>query len=403
MTEPGTVVVGGGLAAANALSALREGGYDGALALVGGEDALPYERPPLSKAVLQGAEEPDTVFVHDVDWYASRDITLRLGDRAVGIDAGTRTVELASGTALAYTELILATGASPRTLPLPGVDLDGVHTLRTIDDSRTLRAAFASSGTLVVIGAGWIGLEVAAAAKLAGLDVTVLESVDVPLRAALGHDLGAYFADLHRRHGVDLRTGVTVEAIEGHDGAVTGVRADGEVLPADLVVLGVGAVPNTELAESAGLAVDNGVLVDDRLRSSDPHILAAGDVANAHNTALGTRMRVEHWDNAIRQGQLAGDVLLGRDRTYDWHPYFFTDQFDLGMEYVGRSAPDDDTVIRGDRSSGEFIAFWLRDGVVTAAMNVNIWDVSDDLRAVIGQKADPARLADTSVALGDLG
>lgn len=396
------VVIGAGLAAAHVVGTLRDGGFAGPLTVVGDEGELPYERPPLSKEVLTGAKPASSAFVHDADWYAQRDITLYLDDAARAIDREQRRVTLTSGATLDYTDLVLATGASARRLPIDGVDLDGVHTLRTMADSAALREAFASAERLVVVGAGWIGLEAAAAARQAEVPVTVLEYADVPLKAALGPTLGAHFRQLHEDHGVTLVTGVPVESIEGSDGHVTGVRAGGTLHPADLVVVGVGASPNTQLAEAAGLEVDDGVLVDEHLRSSDPHVLAVGDVASARSSVTGERLRVEHWDHAIRQGKLAGRVLLGDDAGYDWVPYFFTDQYDLGMEYVGHGGADDEVVIRGDRGSGEFIAFWVRDGAVTAAMNVNFWDVNDDLRALIGTRVDPQRLADADVALADL-
>ncbi|MFP5416516.1 MAG: NAD(P)/FAD-dependent oxidoreductase, partial [Actinomycetes bacterium] len=201
--------------------------------------------------------------------------------------------------------------------------------------------------------------------------------------------------------GVDVRVRATVDGIEGAGGRVTGVRVGDEVIPADLVVVGIGAIPDTALAEASHLAVDHGILVDERLRTSDPQILAAGDAANALHTTLG-RLRVEHWDNAIRQGQLAARTILGQDKVYDWQPYFYTDQYDLGMEYVGRGDPADDVVIRGDEASGEFVAFWLRDGVLTAAMNVNTWDVNDTLRALVGRPVDAARLVDSSIPLDRL-
>jgi 3-phenylpropionate/trans-cinnamate dioxygenase ferredoxin reductase subunit len=228
----------------------------------------------------------------------------------------------------------------------------------------------------------------------------VLEFADVPLRAALGDRMGSHFAQLHRSHGVNLRTGVKVTGIKGVD-AITAVRAGDELFPADLVLVGVGAVPNVGLAQKAGLTTDNGIVVDEQLRAAE-HVFAVGDVANATNTALATRLRVEHWDNAIRQGDLAGRVLLGQDSRYDWQPYFYTDQYDLGMEYVGRGGPDDEVVVRGSEESGEFIAFWQRHGVVTAAMNVNIWDVNDQLRALVGRQVDGARLADERIGLTDL-
>ncbi len=399
----GIVVVGAGLAAAHVVSTLRDSGYRGTLTLIGDEGTLPYERPPLSKDLLTGTKEADSTYVHDTDWYATHDIELRLDDPAVALDRERRAVTLRSGATVPYTDLVLATGASPRTLDIPGVDLDSVHLLRTLADSLALRAAFAQHHALVVIGAGWIGLEVAAAAKQAGLSVTVLEYADTPLKAAMGTQLGRHFLTLHERHGVDLRTNVAVDAIEGVDGHVIGVRANGVIYPADLVVVGVGATPNVQLAQQAGLDVDDGIVTDTQLRTTDPRIFAAGDVANAHNTALGTNVRVEHWDNAIRQGTLAARVLLGGDEHYDWQPYFYTDQFDLGMEYVGFGQPDDDVIIRGDQSTSEFIAFWLRGDTVTAAMNVNIWDVADDLRATIGHRIDRNRLADDSVKLADLG
>jgi 3-phenylpropionate/trans-cinnamate dioxygenase ferredoxin reductase subunit len=320
----------------------------------------------------------------------------------VSVDPARSSVRLASGETLPYRHLVLATGATPRSLPLPGIDHDGVHTLRRIGDADALREEMTEGCRVVVIGAGWIGLEVAAAARLAGAEVTVLESSLVPLQRVLGDRLGRYFGDLHRRHGVDLRPGSTVSAIIGEHHQVTGVLTPDELLPADVVVVGVGVTPNTALAADAGLVVDNGVAVDERLRTSNPAILAAGDVANAFHTTLGRRVRVEHWDNAIRQGRLAADTVLGRDAVYDWQPYFYTDQYDLGMEYVGLGQADDDVVVRGDLDGGAFLAFWTKDDVVTAAMHVNVWDVVETLREVVGRKIPADRIADESVPLDQL-
>ena len=397
--EP-VVIVGAGLAAAHVATTLREAGDDRPVTIVGNEGRQPYERPGLSKGVLQGEQKVSELFAHEPGWYDEHAVGLRLDDPAVALDLAGRTVRLASGEVLGYGDLVLATGARPRTLQLPGADLPGVFTLRRIEDCDALRDGFSAATKLVVIGAGWIGLEVAAAARKAGLDVTVLEHAPVPLRAALGERMGRHFARLHERNGVSLLTGVSVDAVEG-EARASGVRTGDHTYPADLVVVGVGAMPNVELAEAAGLAVDNGVLVDDRLRAAD-HVYAVGDVANAENSTLGVRLRVEHWDNAIRQGQLAGRVLLGEAARYDWQPYFFTDQYDLGMEYVGRGSAEDEVVLRGEEDAGEFIAFWLRGGVVTAAMNVNTWDVNDQLRALIGRRIDAARLSDPEVGLGDL-
>lgn len=402
MADAGCVVVGGGLAGAKVVETLREEGYAGPVTLISEESVRPYERPPLSKDYLQGAKPFEDAYVHPEQWYAEHDVDLRLGERAESIDRDAREVVLASGERVPYAYLVLATGSIPRTLSLPGTKLAGVHTLRTVTDSDALRAAFADIERVAIIGAGWIGLEVAAAARAAGLEVTVLEAAPYPLHRVLGDRIAQYFADLHTRNGVDLRAGVTVSAIIGAEGRVTGVQTDSGLVEADLVLIGVGAVPDTALAEAAGLPVDDGVVVDSRLRTTDPAVLAAGDVASAYHEALGRHLRVEHWDNAIRHGELAAKTILGREDVYDWQPYFFTDQFDLGMEYVGHASLEDDVVVRGELDSGEFIVFWLGDGVVRAAMNVNIWDVSDDLRALIGRSIDPARLSDPGVTLADL-
>ncbi|HST64526.1 MAG TPA: FAD-dependent oxidoreductase [Mycobacteriales bacterium] len=386
------VVVGAGLAAATAITTLRENGYAEPITLIGDEDELPYERPALSKDYLQGKGSADQLYVHDAGWYDGVD--LRLADRAVAIDRDARTVRLASGAEVPYGHLLLATGARPRSLGIPGAER--AHTLRTRADSDRLRDALAAAERWVVIGAGWIGLEVAAAARTAGHPVTVLEYAPLPLQRVLGDGLARHFADLHRRNEVDLRLGAAVRSVE--DG---GVRVDGELVPADAVVMAVGVAPNTELAAAAGLAVDNGIVVDERLRTADPRVLAAGDVAAAGHATLG-RLRVEHWDNAIRQGRLAAATILDRPGTYDWQPYFYTDQYDLGMEYVGHHDPADRLVLRGDPAGGEFIAFWLAGDAVTAAMNVNVWDVNDTLRGLVGRPADPARLADPAVPLTDL-
>jgi 3-phenylpropionate/trans-cinnamate dioxygenase ferredoxin reductase subunit len=401
-TEAGVVIAGAGLAAAKVAEHLRAGGYTGSITLVGEEEHPPYERPPLSKSYLQGKKSFEQTFAEPADWYAEHDVTLRLGERATGLDPDTHELELESGERLPFGHLVLATGSTPRTLPLPGSELTGVLTLRRIGDSDTLREVLAAGERLVIIGGGWIGLEVAAAAKQAGLEVTVLEGGPLPLQRVLGDRLATHFADLHRTQGVDLRTSQQVAGIVGESGRVTGVQTADGIIPADRVLIGVGARPNTELAEVAGLAVDNGVLVDEHLRTHDPRILAVGDVANAYNKTLGRHLRVEHWDNAKRQGELAAATILGSGMVYDWQPYFYTDQFDLGMEYVGNASAEDEVVIRGDQDSGEFIAFWLHDGVVSAAMNVNIWDVNDDLRAVVGRTVAVQRLTDPEVPLTEL-
>jgi 3-phenylpropionate/trans-cinnamate dioxygenase ferredoxin reductase subunit len=387
MTSRTFAVIGGGLAGGKAVEALRAEGFDGRLVLFGAEAHRPYERPPLSKGYLQGADDRETVFVHAPDWYAEHDVDLRLETPVVGLDRHAHELISRHGDPLHYDRLLLATGATPRHLRLPGADLFGVRYLRTLDDSDALRAAFHQGVRVVVIGGGWIGLETAAAARLAGAEVTLLESAPLPLLRVLGPQMATVFADLHRAHGVDLRTGVTVAALrpaKGDASAVGGVELDdGTLLDADVVVVGIGVIPNVDLATSAGLVVDDGVLVDASLRTSDPDVFAAGDVANAEHPVLGRRVRVEHWANALHQPEVAAAAMLGGDAVWDHLPYFFTDQYDLGMEYVGLADADDEVVVRGDVDAREFVAFWVRDGRVRAGMNVNIWDVTDRIRDMI--------------------
>jgi 3-phenylpropionate/trans-cinnamate dioxygenase ferredoxin reductase subunit len=398
------VVVGGGLAGAKSVEELRERGFEGRLVLLGAEAHLPYERPPLSKDYLKSGEKLEDAFVHDEQWYAAHDVDVRTGTEVAAIDRDAHEVVTASGERISYDRLLLATGSSPRHLSITGVDLDGVLSLRTIEDSDAIRATFGEGRRLVLIGGGWIGLEVAAAAREAGTDVAVLEALELPLVRVLGTKIAQVFADLHREHGVDLRTEVKVEAIEG-TGSASGVRlADGSVLPADAVVVGIGASPNVALAEAAGLAVDNGVTADAVGRTSDPDIFAVGDVANVEHPLLGQRVRVEHWANALNQPKVVVAAMLDQDGPEPELPYFYTDQYDLGMEYLGLGGPDDEVVVRGDPGKREFIAFWTREGRVVAGMNVNVWDVTDDIKALILSKAavDPAKLADPEVPLAEL-
>lgn len=401
------VIVGAGLAGAKAAQALREEGFEGPVVLLGEESERPYERPPLSKGYLMGADEREKVYVHPPQWYAEHDVDLRLGVRVTDVDPAAHEVRLADGSRLGYAKLLLTTGSSPRRLPVPGADLDGVHYLRMLADSDHIKHAFASASRIAVIGAGWIGLETAAAARAAGAEVTMLETADLPLLRVLGREVSQIFADLHTDHGVDLRCGVRVAEITGAGGRVSGVLlADGDRVEADAVIVGVGITPNDGLATGAGLDVDNGIRVDAHLRSSHPDVHAAGDVANAFHPMLGTHIRVEHWANALHQPQVAARTMLGQDVTYDRMPYFFTDQYDLGMEYIGYVEPGhyDQVVLRGRTDTREFIAFWLADGRVLAGMNVNVWDVTDAIGALVTSRRqfDPARLADPDVPLTDL-
>ena len=396
------VVIGAGLAAATLVSELRSRGYDGVLRLIGDEASLPYERPPLSKGYLQGSDTVEDFTVNTAAWYAENHVDLRLDAHAISIDRKHQHVVLADGTTLDYDALVLATGARSRLggeEPMAGHDLPGVHTLRSLADADALKTEITQGKQVAVVGSGWIGMEVAASARSLGARVTVYSPDEVPLAKVFGERFGHHLLELHQGHGVDVRTGTRVQGIELADGHLQ-VISDIGSSRADVVLLAIGAVPNVELAETAGLDVDRGVVVDASLRSSDSKILAIGDVAQAFNTRLRRQLQVEHWDNAIRQGKLAAATLTGADQAYDWLPYFFTDQYDLGMEYVGDAAPGDETVLRG--SENEFIIFWLREGRITAAANVNIWDVNDTLRGLVGRQIDPARLEDTAIELGDL-
>jgi len=405
--EQSMVIIGGGLAGAKAAEELREQGYAGRIVLVGEESSRPYERPPLSKDYLQGTSERERIFVHPAGWYAGHDVDLRLGTRATAIDPARHTVTLSDGGTLSYDKLLLATGSSPRLLPTPGVPPDRVFYLRRVEDSDRLKAMLETAQRIIVVGAGWIGLEVTAAARLAGVEVTVLERAGLPLLRVLGPEVAQVFADLHRDHGVDLRVGTTITAISGTPEHLVRVElADGSRVDGEAIVLGVGITPNTELAQNAGIAVANGITVNEHMCTSDPDVFAAGDVANAYNPALGKHIRVEHWFNAVNQPAVAASSMRGVDAVYDRIPYFYTDQYDLGMEYVGYVDPGgyDQVIFRGNKDSLEFIVFWLRDRRVLAGMNVNIWDVNDQIKSLIAARGqvDLTALANPEIPLSEL-
>jgi 3-phenylpropionate/trans-cinnamate dioxygenase ferredoxin reductase subunit len=397
------VIVGAGMAGGKAAEALRDAGFDGRVVLLGAEAQRPYERPPLSKDYLRGEAEPDSVYLQkDPGWYEQHAVELRTDTVVDALDVGARAVVLADGERVAYDALLLATGAQPRRPPIPGADLDGVHVLRTLEDSDALRAVLDAGGRLVVVGAGWIGCEVAASARQRGMEVAMVETQSVPLEGALGRELGAFYRDVHAEHGVELHLSTGVEAIEGAGRAERVRTADGAVLECAAVLLGVGVAPRTALAEGV-LAVDNGIVVDAGLRASVEGVFAAGDVANHEHPLFGP-LRVEHWANALEQGPAAARAMLGEDVSYERVPYFFSDQYDVGMEYAGHGRADDEVVFRGDPATREFIAFWLRDGCVEAGMNVNVWDVNEDIQALVRDAAtvDVARLRDPDVPLSEL-
>jgi len=368
------VVVGGGLAAARAVMELRDAGHDGDVVVLAEEHEVPYERPPLSKGFLQGEESRDSTYVQPRAWYAEHGIDLRRGDRVEEIDLDALVVR-SSGGSTSFDRLLVATGARPRRLDLPAVEGIEVAYLRTLDDSAALHDRLGPLHHLLVLGGGWIGMEAAASALTLGTTVTVVEPAEQPLLNALGPEVARRFAEVHRTRGVDLRLQTGWDRLE--DGVA--VLSDGSRVHADTVLVGVGAIPNDELARAAGLAVDNGILVDAGLRTSHPAAFAADDVANAAHPVLGQRLRVEHWQNAISQGKAAAHALLGEAVSYEDLPYFFSDQYDLGMEFFGHPAGADETRIEEGKDGG-FTCWWRRDGRLVAAMHVNEWDRSDELR-----------------------
>ncbi len=398
------VIVGGGLAAAKAAEAARGCGFEGRVLIIGDESTPPYERPPLSKAVLRGEKPASSTQVHDGAFYVDNGIELITGVAVLEADLDTRRVRLADGQAIGFDALILATGAQSRRLEIPGVNLEGVHYLRTIDEAAKLQDAIKGASRVAVIGAGWIGSEVTASARQMGAEVVLVDPELFPLQRVLGTRVGSFFRQLQSDHGVDLRLGVGVTEIRGDRSVAQVLLADGRIERADVVVIGVGAVPRVELAVAAGLKVENGIVVNANLETSAAGVYAAGDVASAWHPHYKNHLRVEHWANARYQGGAAGENAVGPHEKYDRLPYFYSDQYDVSLEYVGHAEREDEVVIRGDLEKREFIAFYHREGVLTAALTVNVTKVFKDIKLMIaaGTKLDLHSLADVSVPLSEL-
>jgi 3-phenylpropionate/trans-cinnamate dioxygenase ferredoxin reductase subunit len=404
MSKPMFLIVGASMAGAKAAEELRTQGFDGRVMLIGTEPERPYERPPLTKDYLRGESEREKAYVHPGGFYAQQEIELVTGVTVTAIDPGASRVTLDDGRKLGYDRLLLTTGAEPRRLQIPGADLDGVHYLRTLADCDLLRARLGAGGRVVVVGAGWIGSEFAASARQRGLEVTVIDPQPLPNERIFGAGVAAFYRDVHDRHGIEFLPGDGVDSFEGN-GAVARVRtAGGRRVECDFAVVGIGVMPRTGLASDAGLEVSNGIVVDAKLQTAAPDIFAAGDVANAWHPFYRQRVRVEHWANALHQGPAAARAMLGQQVSYDHIPYFYSDQYDVGMEYSGYVPQWDEVVFRGDRAGGEFIAFWLRDGRVAAGMNVNVWDVNEHVQALIRsrQPVEAAALADPGIPLDSL-
>lgn len=405
-TDQVFVIVGAGEAGGSAAQVLREEGFDGRLVLVGAEDHLPYERPPLSKSYLNGEPYKSEGSLQDQDWYDSQGVDLRLGRRAVRLDRSAREVVLDDGERLRYDKVLVATGATPRRLDVPGADLGGVHYLRTLEDSQRLAHALTAKARVVVVGAGWIGLEVAATARGRECTVTVIDPNDVPLKAVLGERMGGFFADLHRQHGVEFQLGRTVTELRGHQNVEVVVMDDGTELRADLVVVGVGVHPVVDLLGGELISDDGGVRVDTQMRTEDPDVFVAGDIASVENPLYGRRIRVEHWANALMNGQIAARSMMGHASEFDPAPFFFTDQYDIAMEYAGWAPTNSaDPLIRGDLAGHAFHAFWLLDDVVVAGMHVNSWEegIEPVQKLIRGRvRVDRDQVVDLSVPLADL-
>jgi 3-phenylpropionate/trans-cinnamate dioxygenase ferredoxin reductase component len=399
------VIVGASLAGAKAAGELRERGFDGRVVLIGSEHELPYERPGLSKDYLRGETEAESLRVNDDAFYRDQQIELRLGTTVTEIDPHGKLVRTDGRDGeLSYDTLLLTTGSSPRRLQLPGSELDGIHYLRTIGDSDAIRDRIDKGGHVAVIGAGWIGSEIAASARQRGLDVTVIEGQRLPNVLVFGDEVGQFYRDVHIAQGVEMILSDGLAAFEG-DGSVSRVRTEsGRVVECDFVVVGAGVTPNVELGQRAGLDCDRGILVNQRLETSATGVFAAGDVVNHWHPFYERRVHVEHWANALNQGPAGARSMLGDKQPYDEIPYFFSDQFDVGMEYSGLSEPSDQVAFRGDFDGGEFIAFWLRDGIVTAGMNVNVWDVNEHVQALIRSRKqiDVSTLTDEGTPLESL-
>jgi 3-phenylpropionate/trans-cinnamate dioxygenase ferredoxin reductase component len=397
------VIVGAGLAGAKAAETLRDQGFDGRLIVVGDETERPYERPPLSKEYLRG-EAGTKPFVHDEEFYAENEIELRTSTRVTAIDPDAHELSLEGDSRQRYDRLLLATGAAPRRLDVPGSGLAGIHYLRTLGDSEKIARRIEARERLVVVGSGWIGAEIAASARQKGCEVTMLEMSSVPLERVLGPEVGRIYRDIHRDHGVQFVPETTVERFEGSGKVERVITRDDARIETDFVVVGIGVLPRIEVFESSGAPVENGIPVSEGLATSLSDIFAAGDVANARHPRYGRHLRVEHWANALNQGPAAARAMLDQSVVYDEIPYFFSDQYETGMEYGGYATEWDEVVFRGDVDAREFMAFWVKDRRVLAGMNVNVWEVNEQLRELIrsGAEVDLERLRDPDTPIEEL-
>ena len=398
------VIIGAGQAAAQACVSLRQFGFEGSIDLVGDEAALPYQRPPLSKAYMKGEFEHERLYFKPAAWYEDQNIKLHLSTSAASLDVAQQSVSLDSGETLSYDALILSTGSRPRSLPTPGADLANVFDLRSLADVDRIRPTLEMGRNIVIVGAGYIGLEAAAVARQMGLNVTVLEMADRVLERVTSPILSEFYEGLHAKHGVDIRTGARLAELAG-DGAVeAAILADGARIPADIVLVGIGIVPNQELAQSAGIVCQNGIVTDRDARTSDAHVFAAGDCTARPLVHYDREGRLESVHNAIEQGKLAAAAIMGKPRPMEDCPWFWSDQYDVKLQIAGLSTGYDDYVVRGDVASGKFAVFYGKSGTLIAADAINSPPEFMLAKKLVMAKTpfDRDKLADVSVSVKEL-
>ena len=395
------VIVGAGQAAGQAAASLRQGGFEGGITVVGDEAHAPYQRPPLSKQYLAGELDVENVLLRPKSFYEGKDIDLKTGVRVTAIDRVVQTVNMDNGETLSYDQLLLATGGRPRELTIPGRDLAGIHYLRSIADVDAIRAEMDTAKNMVIVGGGYIGLEVASVAIKAGINVTVVEMEDRILKRVTTPTMSEFYHNLHIERGVQIELNTSIDGFSG-DTKVSGVNCGDTTFDTDLVIVGIGILPNAELAEAAGLEVDNGIIVDDHCRTSDPNIYAAGDCTNHPNPTLNRRLRLESVPNAMEQSRIAVTNMTGGDKVYDAVPWFWSDQYELKLQMVGFSTDGDTEVLRGDKSANEFAVFYMKGDTLVAADAINSPREFMVCKQLYGKQVDPTKLADPGVDLKDL-
>ena len=397
----GMVIIGCGQAGGQAAASLRQEKYEGPITMIGQEPYIPYQRPPLSKQYLSGEQEKEKLSLRQESFYSEKEINLKLGTSVLSLDPDKRELQLENGETVTYDKLLVATGGRPRKLEVDGHTLKGIHYLRNIDDVDAIKTQMSTSQNLVIVGGGYIGLEVASVAIKRGLTVSVLEMESRILERVTTQEMSAFYHQLHTDEGVDILTSTQAKAFKGSETVESVVCGDHEI-PADLVIVGIGILPNTEMAEAAGLETNNGLVVDEHCRTSNEHIFAAGDCTNHPNPILNRRLRLESVPNAMEQGRVAASNMLGGSKSYASMPWFWSDQYEHKLQMVGFSKDSDQSIVRGDMESKSFTVFYLKDGSIIAADSVNNPKEFMASKQLVGKKASIEALADTSIELKTL-